>query len=184
MREVDELVLNLRIELGKTEPNNKFQVAINSIAEFYMSNFNVSSIEIAILLVNKQKTVLSFAYPPYLVDSGMIPTNLNEAIASRIFESGKGVIDNNFQHQRHLSIFERIKTPDNQIMPIWKMIAARISQSDDLLGIVEISKRSVSFAQAGEDFAISDLHFLEESLVKIAPIIKEFMPDDFKGKFK
>ncbi len=184
MREVDELVLSLRVELGKTEPNDKFQVAINSIAEFYMSNFNVSSNEVAILLTNKQKTVLSFAHPHYLVDAGMIPISLNEAIASRIFKSGKGLIDNNFHHQRHLSIFESIRTPENRILPIWKMIAARISQSDDHIGIVEISKRSVNLDEAGLDFSISDLHFLEESLVKIAPIIKEFMPDDFKGKFK
>ena len=69
-------------------------------------------------------------------------------------------------------------------MPIWKMIASRISHSDDNLGIIEISKRSVAFVDAGEDFSVSDLQFLEESLKKVAPIISEVMPEDFRGKFK
>lgn len=183
MRDVDELILKLKIELGKADPDEKFAVAIDAIAEFYLSNFNISKNEIALLFVNRQKTVLSFAHPLYLVDSGMIPVNLSEAIASRIYRSGKGFIDNNLQHQRHLFVFESIKTPENKIMPIWKMIGARISHVDDHLGVIEISKRAENFVDAGGDFAVSDLHFLEESLKKIAGIIREVMPDDFRGKF-
>lgn len=184
MRDVDELTLKLKIELGKADPDKKFLTAIDAVAEFYMSNFNVSRHEIALLFVNKQKTILSFAHPPYLVNSGMIPVNLSEAIASRIFRSGKGFIDNNLQHQRHLFIFESIKTPENKIMPIWKMIGARISHADDNLGVIEISKRAENFAEAGDDFAVSELQFLEESLKKVSGILREVMPDDFRGKFK
>ncbi len=184
MRDVDELILRLKIELGKVAPENKFKIAIEAVAEFYMSNFNISKNEVALLFADKQRAVLSFAHPSYLINAGMIPVNLSEAIASRIFRSGKGFIDNNLQQQRHLFIFESIKTPDNKIMPIWKMIASRISHAGDNIGIIEISKRSVAFADAGEDFSDSDLHFLEESIKKVAPIISEVMPKDFRGKFK
>jgi len=184
MRDVDQLILKLKIELGKADPNVKFKIAIDAIADFYMSNFMISKNEIALLFTNKQKTVLSFAHPPYLINAGMIPVNLSEAIASRIYRSGKGFIDNNLQQQRHLFIFESIKTPENKIMPIWKMIASRISHEDDHLGIIEISKRSISFNEAGEDFSVSDLQFLESSLKKVAPVLKEVLPDDFRGTFK
>ncbi len=183
MRDVDELILKLKIELGKADPKDKFKTAINEIAEFFMSNFEISRNEVALLLTNKPRTILSFAHPPYLVNAGMIPVDLSEAIASRIFRSGKGFIDNNLQQQRHLFIFESVKTPENKIMPIWKMIAARISHADDNFGIIEISKRSVIYSEAGADFSASDLHFLEESIKKVAPIIKEVMPEDFRGKF-
>jgi len=182
MRDVDQLILKLKIELGKAGPDEKFRIAVDAIAEFYMSAFQITRNEIALLFSNKQKSVLSFAHPPYLINAGMIPVNLSEAIASRIYRSGKGFIDNNLQQQRHLFIFESIKTPDNKIMPIWKMIATRISHADDHLGIIEISKRSISYDDAGSDFTDADLHFLEESIKKVAPMLKEVMPDDFRGK--
>ncbi|MEN8222259.1 MAG: GAF domain-containing protein [Acidobacteriota bacterium] len=184
MRDVDELILKLKIELGKADPDDKFKVAIDAIAEFYMSNFMISKNEVALLFTNKQKTVLSFAHPPYLINAGMIPVNLSEAIASRIYRSGKGFIDNNLQQQRHLFIFESIKTPEKKIMPIWKMIASRISHADESLGVIEISKRSISFNDAGEDFTVSDLQFLEESIKKVSPVLKEVLPDDFRGTFR
>lgn len=67
MRDVDELILKLKIELGKVGPNDKFKVAIDAIAEFYMSNFMISKNEVALLFTNKQKTVLSFAHPLILL---------------------------------------------------------------------------------------------------------------------
>lgn len=184
MRDVDQLILKLKIELGKAAPDEKFQVAVDAVADFYMANFNISKNEIALLFTNKQKTVLSFAHPPYLINAGMIPVNLSEAIASRLYRTGKGFIDNNLQQQRHLFIFESIKTPENKIMPIWKMIAARITHGEEHLGIIEVSKRSINFAEAGEDFTPADLQFLEESITKVAPILKEALPGDFRGKFK
>ena len=184
MRDVDQLILKLKIEIGKADPNMKFKIAIDAIAEFYMSSFMISKNEVALLFTNINNTVLSFAHPPYLINAGMIPVNLSEAIASRIYRSGKGFIDNNLQQQRHLFIFESIKTPENKIMPIWKMIASRISHADDHMGIIEVSKRSISFDEAGEDFTVSDLKFLEDSIKKVAPVLKEVMPEDFRGTFK
>ncbi len=184
MKDVNELILKLKVELGKVGPEDRFKTAITLIAEFYMASFGISREEVAIMLTNDQKTVLSFAHPPYLINAGMIPVNLSEAIASRIYRTGKGFIDNNLQHQRHLFIFESIKTPEDKILPIWKMIGARISHQNEHIGVIEISKRSVLLSEAGEDFKVSDLNFLEDSLVSIAPIIKENFPENFRGSFK
>jgi len=184
MRDVDQLILKLKIELGKASPEERFQMAVDAVADFYMASFGISKNEVALLFTNKQKTVLSFAHPPYLINAGMIPVNLSEAIASRIYRTGRGFIDNNLQQQRHLFIFESIKTPENKIMPIWKMIASRISHGEEHLGIIEISKRSISFSEAGEDFTPADLQFLEESIKKVAPILKEVLPEEFRGQFK
>jgi hypothetical protein len=184
MKDVSQLILKLKVELGKTEKEEGFKFAINEIAQFYMDSFRLSNEEIALLLINREKTVLSFAHPPYLVNAGMIPINLSEAIASRVFRTGKGFIDNNLQQQRHLFIFESIKTPDNKILPIWKMIGARIFAGESAIGVIEVSKRSTDFTEAGEDFTISDLQFLEDSIKNIAPVLMEVLPKNFRGKFK
>ncbi len=181
MKDVNELILKLKIELSKKDKSEGFNLAIESIASFYMENYNLTKNEVAILLTNKEKTMLSFAHPPYLVNSGMIPTNLGESIASRVYSTGRGFMDNNLQQQRHLFIFESIKTPENRIIPIWKMISAKIGFEGVPLGVVEISKRSEKFQDAGPDFTFEDLQFLEESIKKVSPLLKGVMPENFLG---
>lgn len=184
MKDVNELILKLKIELGKKNKEEGFSLAIDSIASFYMENYKLTKNEVAILLTNKEKTVLSFAHPPYLINSGMIPINLGEAIAARVYSSGRGFMDNNLQHQRHLFIFESIKTPENKIIPIWKMISAKIGFESVSLGVIEISRRSEKFEGAGQDFTVADLQFLEESIKKVSPLLMGVMPENFVGSVR
>ena len=184
MKDINELILKLKIELSKKDKKEGFALAIDSIASFYMENYQISKNEIAILLTNKEKTMLSFAHPPYLINSGMIPINLGEAIASRVYTTGKGFMDNNLQQQRHLFIFESIKTPENKIIPIWKMISAKIGFESVSLGIIEISRRSQKFQDAGPDFTFEDLQFLENSIKKVSPLLLGVMPENFIGSIR
>ncbi|HLP48064.1 MAG TPA: hypothetical protein VK469_19125, partial [Candidatus Kapabacteria bacterium] len=88
----------------------------------------------------------------------------------------------NLQQQKHLSIFEIIRTPDEEIKPIWKMMGTLIAVDKEKLGVIEITRRATKQENAGEDFMESDLMFLENTIKKLAPYIKKVMPTNFRGK--
>lgn len=182
MKDINLLIEKLKIEVDRKDLKEAFENVIYEISNFYMENLNVKEEEISILIVNDEKVILSFVCPKFLVDSGMIPVSSDDAIASRIFKTGRPLLENNLQAQKHLSIFEMIPTPDNKIKPIWKMIGALIYLNDEKLGVIEISKRAVTFSEAGEDFTSKDLDFLEKSMYKLAPFIKKTMPEDIDVK--
>ena len=133
-------------------------------------------------MANDEKTVLSFAAPEYLVNSGIIPVSSTDAYIASIFRRGSSLIENNLQQQKHLSIFEIIRTPEDELRPIWKMMGTLIFFEKEKLGVIEISRRSNKQEDAGEDFMESDLMFLENTMKKLAPYLKRAMPPNFRGK--
>ncbi len=182
MKDINLLIEKLKIEVERKNSKEAFKNVIYEISKFYMENLNVKEEEVSMLIVNDEKAILLFVCPIFLVDSGMIPVSSDDAIASRIFKTGRPLLENNLQAQKHLSVFEIIPTPDNKIKPIWKMIGALIYLNDEKLGVIEISKRAVSFSEVGEDFTSKDLDFLEKSIYKLAPFIKKTMPEDISIK--
>ncbi|UCH94796.1 MAG: hypothetical protein JSV88_31675 [Candidatus Aminicenantes bacterium] len=182
MKDINELIGKLKIEIGKEDKEASFWAVIKEIEQFYKENYYLEDYEVAIFLVNQEKTVMSFACPKYLVNSGMIPVTSTDAITSAVYRSGRGMMENSFHQQKHLSIFEIIRTPEGEIKPIWKMIGALIAVEDDKLGVIEISRRSVKPEDAGEDFTENDLLFLQKTIKILAPFIKKVMPENFRGK--
>jgi len=182
MRDLTEIITKLRMEMNSEDPpEKKFKKIITEIQQFYMGAFQVTENEVAMFLTDREKSVLSFACPEYLVNAGMIPVTSTEAIVSNIFRTGRTVIINGFSQQKHLSVFEIIPTPDKKIAPIWKMIGALIQVEGEKLGVMEISRRGPEILEVGEDFAQNDVEFLSSSVEKLAPYIQKYMPEDFKG---
>ncbi|MCP5101724.1 MAG: GAF domain-containing protein [bacterium] len=182
MKELNELIGALAVESAKENKTKAFKTIIREIEAFYTENFFLGEYEVAIFLTNDEKTVLSFACPAYLVNSGMIPVSSTEAYTATIFRTGRGVIENNLQQQKHLGIFEIIRTPNDEIKPVWKMIGALIAVAEEKIGVIEISRRAVSQAEAAEDFSESDLMFLENTIAKLATFLQRVMPANFRGK--
>lgn len=154
------------------DPKLKFQVVLQEIAQFYVSNFHVQPYEVAIFFCNKDKSFLKFVYPDYMVDSGMIPVNSDEALAALLFQEGRTLKENNLQSQKHLAVFQSIKVPNEGILPIWKMIGSLLSYEEEKLGVIEISRRGVERVDAGPDFTDEDLQFLQATVKKFGPFIK------------
>ncbi len=182
MKELSELIGTLAVEVAKENKEEAFKNVIREIEVFYTENFHLNDYEVAIFLTNDEKTVLSFACPQYLVNSGMIPVSSTEAFSASIYRTGRGLLENNVQLHKHLSIFEIIRTPDDKIKPVWKMIGALIAVEDDKIGVIEISRRAVTQPDADEDFTESDLKFLVNTIDKLAPFIKKVLPRNFVGK--
>lgn len=182
MKDLNELIGALAIEIAKENKAEAFKKVIHAIELFYTENFFLDKYEVAIFLANDEKTVLSFAAPEYLINAGIIPVSSTDAYIASIFRRGSGLIENNLQQQKHLSIFEIIRTPEDEIRPIWKMMGALIAIEKEKLGVVEISRRANKQEDAGEDFMDSDLMFLENTIKKIAPYLKRVIPANFRGK--
>lgn len=184
MKDLTEIITKVRMIIENEDVKKKFKKVITEIAQFYAESLNIGQNEVAIFLTDKDKSILSFACPEYLVNAGMIPISSTEAIVSNIFRTGRSVIINGFSQQKHLSVFEIIPTPDKIISPIWKMIGTLIAVGEEKLGVIEISKRGPSISEVGEDFTQNNLEFLKGSMEKLAPFIKKIMPGDFKGQLK
>ena len=182
MKDLSELIGTLAVEVAKEDKEKAFKNIILEIETFFTENFHLNDWEVAIFLANKDKTVLSFACPAYLVNSGMIPVISTEAFSASIFQSGRGLLENNIQLHKHLSLFEIIRTPDNEIKPVWKMMGALLKVEDEKIGVIEISRRAVNQADAGEDFTERELEFLENTTAKLATFIKKVLPENFRGK--
>lgn len=182
MKELAELIMKMQMICSREKSEENFSELISHIVDFYIDNLKVSKNEVAILLVNEEKTVLSFAAPEYLINSGLIPVTSTEAVASAIFRQGESLIDNNFHAKKHLALFEIIRTPDQQVLTIWKIMVALVSVQNEKLGIIEISRRVKTEEKAGDDFTGRELSFLEETIKQIAPFIKKGMPENFRGK--
>lgn len=178
--------LKLRNELNRdlvqTAAKDKLDYILKKIVHFYMKNLGVQEDEVAIFFANKQKNTLSFVYPPYLADSGVISTESPDAIVSQIFRTGKPFIDNRFLEKEHLSVFEFVKTPQSETKLIWKMIGALISFKNEKIGVIEISRRRGSFSDVGTDFTQDHLKFLVQSVTELGPIFKTLHDDIFKQK--
>jgi hypothetical protein len=184
MKDLNELIGTLAVETAKENKDEAFKKVMQAIELFYTENFFLTKHEVAIFLTNDEKTVLSFACPEYLVNSGMIPVSSTDAYMASIYRRGNGLIENNLQQQKHLAIFEIIRTPEDELRPIWKLMGALIAVDKEKIGVIEISRRSNKQESAGEDFMESDLMFLENTIKKLAPYIKKVMPSNFRGKIK
>ncbi len=182
MKDLNELIGVLKVETARPDKDAAFKAVIDEIAAFYMENLNLKSEEVAIFLTNDEKTILSFAHPHYLINSGMIPVTSTEAIAASIFRRGGGVVENNLQQKKHLSIFEIIPTPDKKIKPLWKMLGCVITAEGDKIGVIELSRRAVNYEEAGPDFDENELQFLAKSITRLGPFIKTVLPKNFRGK--
>jgi hypothetical protein len=67
------------------------------------------------------------------------------------------------------------------VVPIWKLIAARLTAQDEGIGVIEISRRAKNRSEAGKDFTQKELQFLETTSQEIAPILKQVIPKGFKS---
>lgn len=182
MQELEALKIELGNMIAQPDSPERFSQAIASLAATLMRIFSLEDTEVAVFLGNAEKTFLSFAYPPYLVDAGIIPVTSADAVVAQIFRMGRPVIENNFMQQKHLSIFETVKAPGKTIHPICKLLGVLLGEGSERIGVIQLSRRAPSYADAGPDFTPMDLERLKQVARETAPYLVKLMPPDFRGK--
>jgi hypothetical protein len=123
--------------------------------------FRVSHTEVALLELSG--TMLNFLYPVELKMAGAIPLS-SSAVAARTARSKQAELFNGFAEVKHFSIFELVKLGatglDDQV--IQKLMSAPVlARHEEVIGVIQVSRKAPRPAAAGPDFTVEDLRKLE-----------------------
>jgi hypothetical protein len=145
--------------------------AMNHMARTLAKLFGVDTDEVAILkLVPKYKS-LKFVIPEKLTPVGTIPLTSTTALAARTARERKAEVVNNFSTARHANVFEAVPLGRDPSELIQKIMSAPILDGARVHGVVQISRKAKSLAQAGADFTPSELR----ALVSLSPTLDRFL---------
>jgi hypothetical protein len=145
--------------------------ALAQVANVVASFFDVDEDEVAILkLVPKYKS-LKFVIPEKLSPVGTIPLTSTTALAARTARERKAELVNNFSTARHANVFEAVPLGRDPNELIQKIMSAPILDGSKVHGVVQISRKAATLAQAGADFTQKDLRVL----ISLAPMLDRFL---------
>jgi GAF domain len=133
------------------------QLSIPALAERIAKNLKVKTDEVAILAISERQRSLQFLVPQALRNVGSIPLSSTSALAARTVRDSRPDIVNNFAATRHASVFEGVKGEALHPTAIQKIISAPILREGKVIGVIQISRKGTSVADAGPDFSSDDL---------------------------
>jgi hypothetical protein len=150
--EMERIANSLGVEQGDAS-----KVSLASVAEKIAKNLGVRNDEVAILAVSTRWRHLYFLVPEALKKVGFIPLSSNSALAARTARDSRPEIENNFATARHATVFEGVKITAEAAEAIQKMISAPILLNGKVIGVIQVSRKGASPANAGLDFSADDL---------------------------
>ena len=139
---------------------NNSQLSIPALAEGMAKNFHVKPDEVAILAVSEKWKHLYFLAPQALRNVGQIPLSSTSALAARTVRDSRPEIVNNFSTVRHASVFEGVKADSLTASAIQRIISAPILSDGKVIGVVQLSRKAATLADAGPEFTSEDLRKL------------------------
>ena len=145
--------------------------SLDHVARILAKLFSVDTDEVAVLkLVPKYKS-LKFVIPEKFTPVGTIPLTSTTALAARTARERKAEVVNNFSTARHANVFEAVPLGRDPSDLIQKIMSAPILAGARVHGVVQISRKAKSLAQAGADFTQRDLR----ALVSLSPMLDRFL---------
>ena len=145
--------------------------ALGNVATLVAKLFGVDIDEVAILkLVPKYKS-LKFVIPEKFTLVGTIPLTSTTALAARTAREKRPELVNNFSTARHANVFEAVPLGRDPSELIQKIMSAPILDGSKVHGVVQISRKAASLAQAGADFTPKDLN----TLVSLSGALDRFL---------
>lgn len=139
------------------EASNPAQLSFASLAERIARNLSVRADEVAILGVSHRWRHLHFIVPEALKNVGFIPLSSKTALAARTTRESRPEIINDFTSVKHASVFEGVKLAAESAELIQKIISAPILSGDQVVGVIQISRKGANSKAAGPDFTSEDL---------------------------
>jgi len=144
------------------------------MAEALGKMFDVDPDEVAILTVSQKNKSLKFVIPEKLSVVGSIPLSSTSALAARTARERKAELTNTFNTSRHASVFEGVPLGRRQGESIHKMMSAPIVDGTKVIGVIQISRKGHSAANAGPDFTQKDLRALTALSPTLELLLKLF----------
>ena len=136
--------------------------ALEKVAATIGKMHSVESDEVAILELRSGSKALTFILPQKLRSVGSIPLTSAHSLAARTARERRSDIVNNFAQSRHASVFEGVPLGRPQGVFIQKLVSVPILRDEDVLGVVQISRKGESSQDCGPDFRPSDIKSLRE----------------------
>jgi hypothetical protein len=133
------------------------QFSIPALAERIAKHLHVKPDEVAILAVSERQRHLYFLVPEALRNVGQIPLSSTSALAARTVREKRPDIVNNFSSVRHASVFEGVKADSLTASAIQRIISAPILFDGKVIGVIQISRKAQTTAEAGPEFSSDDL---------------------------
>lgn len=145
--------------------------ALDKVARTLAKLFAVETDEVAILKIASKHKSLKFVIPEKLSPVGSIPLTSTTALAARTARECKPDLVNNFSTARHANVFEAVPLGRDPSELIQKIMSAPILDGTRIHGVVQISRKARSLAQAGADFTQKDLR----TLASLSPTLDRFL---------
>ena len=101
-----------------------------------------------------------FLVPQALRNVGHIPLSSTSALAARTVRESRPEIVNNFSTVRHASVFEGVKDESLNASAIQRIISAPILAEGKVIGVIQISRKAGTVAEAGPEFTSDHLEKL------------------------
>ncbi len=148
--------------------------ALAQVAEQVAKGFGVKPDEVAVLALMEKGKFLQFVLPEKLQAIGTIPLTSTAALAARTAREKRSELVNNFTAARHASVFEGVPLGRRHGELIHKIMSAPIASEGKVVGVVQISRKGKTAAEAGPDFTQKDLRELESITGVLGRFIKLF----------
>ena len=162
---IEQLRQKLAKLLFAALPAARLETAAGEVA----AHFGVQPHEVAYFQVDGARRAAIFRWPP---QSGMtmdIPIKSHgSSLLCATAREERGFINNAFATTPHLHMFEHVLAEREQRIPVQKIISAPVLKDGTLRGIVQVSRKGRSAAEAGADFSETDLRDLEAITLVLA----------------
>jgi len=133
--------------------------------------FGVKPDEVGILVLVDKGRLLKFVIPEKLQAVGTIPLTSNSALAARTARDKRHEVINTFTSARHATVFEGVPLSQRRDELIHKIMSAPILVEGKVVGVVQISRKGRTPADAGPDFSQQNLR----ELVGLSNVLARFL---------
>ncbi|HUO35883.1 MAG TPA: GAF domain-containing protein [Candidatus Acidoferrum sp.] len=149
-------------------------VGLTRAVELISRNFAVQPHEVAIFTLGTDERFLQFVVPEALKVVGMIPLSSTNSLAARTAREKRAEIINHFAVVPHASVFEAVPIAEERGDPIQKIMSAPILLNQKLVGVIQVSRKGKTAAEAGPDFThpqLRELKMIADSLSHCMPMV-------------
>lgn len=179
MNDLVEILRAMASKKGEVDsPRELYLDMAERVVKAAVSLFGAKPDEVAILVLTSDEKHLRFIAPRKLADLGTIPVTKRDSIAVGVLNRKTGDVNNNVPMVKHVAFFESVKLRERPA-PIQKMITLPILHGAQGFGVVQISRKGESPAEAGPDFTAADLRRAQELFTGIAEFLVAARPEHF-----
>jgi hypothetical protein len=137
-------------------------VGFNRAVDLISKNFALQAHEVAIFALTSDERFLYFIVPEKLKEVGRIPLTSTNSLAARTVREKRPEIINHFSVVPHSSVFEAVPLVEEERGdPIQKIMSAPMTLEKKVIGVIQVSRKGKTAAEAGPDFTHTELRELK-----------------------